>query len=152
MLKTDSDSWTRTLSSLLMVNTCQFRNLQHAYISQEINYDALKYTTDNMYIKRCKSSKRNYVSYTIYSFFAEVSIRLLTKKCETFCLYFVGRDCKCPSANEFTALPWVPSIYIKRTYDSIKSHQNFAVHEGWIMSFLTATVKQKTWRVILSSA
>lgn len=75
-------------------------------------------------------SKRNYVSHIIYSLFAEVSIRLLPKKHETFCLYFVGRDCKCPSANEFTALPLVPSMYIKRTYNSIKSHQNFAVHEG----------------------
>lgn len=85
----------------------------------------------------CKRSKRNYVSHIIYSHFAEASIRLLKKstkrrkrKHETFCLYFVDRDCKCPSANEFTSLPLVPSMYIKRTYSSIKSHQNFPVREG----------------------
>lgn len=55
----------------------------------------------------------------------------------------MGWDCKCPSANEFTAFLLVPSMNITRTYNSIKSHQNFAVHEGWIMSFLTVTVKQK---------
>lgn len=60
------------------------------------------------------------------------------------CLYFVGRDCKCPSENEFTSSLLVPSMYIKRTYNFIKSHQNFAVHVGWIMSFLVATAKQKT--------
>lgn len=60
------------------------------------------------------------------------------------CLYFVGRDCKCPSENEFTSSLLVPSMYIKRTYNFIKSHQNFAVHVGWIMSFLVATTKQKT--------
>jgi len=113
-----------------MVNTCQFRNLQHVYISQEINQDALKYIVDDIYFQHCKRSKRNYTSRIIYSLFAEVSIRLLPKKRETFCLYFVGRDCKCPSANEFIALPLVPSMYIKGTYNSVKSHQNFAVHQG----------------------